>query len=74
MTHPRRNLLLLSCEHGGNEVPPGYAALFLGQASLLDSHRGWDPGALELGQQMANACGVPLHAATVPSMASRCGR
>ncbi len=64
MTYPRKNLLLLSCEHGGNEVPPGYAALFLGQESLLDSHRGWDPGALELGQQMALACAVPLHAAT----------
>ena len=62
MTPSRLNILVLSCEHGGNEVPPAYAALFVGHESLLDSHRGWDPGALELGRQMASACGVPLHA------------
>jgi predicted N-formylglutamate amidohydrolase len=64
LTPYRKNILVLSCEHGGNEVPPEYTALFLGQEALLDSHRGWDPGALELGQQMAKACSVPLHAAT----------
>jgi predicted N-formylglutamate amidohydrolase len=64
LTPSRQNILVLSCEHGGNEVPPAYAALFHGHESLLDSHRGWDPGALELGQQMALACGVPLHAAS----------
>ena len=30
----------------------------------MHSHRGWDAGALELGRQMADAFGVPLHAAT----------
>ncbi len=30
----------------------------------MDSHRGWDAGALQLGRQMADAFGVPLHAAT----------
>jgi predicted N-formylglutamate amidohydrolase len=62
LTPSRQNILVLSCEHGGNEVPPAYAALFHGHEALLDSHRGWDPGALELGQQMASACGVPLYA------------
>jgi predicted N-formylglutamate amidohydrolase len=63
LTPSRQNILVLSCEHGGNEVPPDYAALFHGHEALLDSHRGWDPGALELGQQMAAACAVPLYAA-----------
>ena len=40
------------------EVPPAYAALFAGRQALLDTHRGWDPGALELGRQMADAFGV----------------
>ena len=45
--------VVVSCEHGGREVPPAYGALFVDHAGLLDSHRGWDPGALELGGQIA---------------------
>jgi predicted N-formylglutamate amidohydrolase len=59
-----RNLLVVTCEHSGYEVPAAYAALFSGREALLHSHRGWDAGALELGRQMADAFGVPLHAAT----------
>lgn len=59
-----KHVLVISCEHGGNTVPPAYAALFAGHQALLDSHRGWDPGAFELGRQMADAFGAPLHAAT----------
>lgn len=64
MTPPRRDQLVISCEHGGREVPPAYAPLFTGSEHLLDSHRGWDAGALELGRQLADAFGAPLHAAT----------
>jgi predicted N-formylglutamate amidohydrolase len=60
----RKNLLVITCEHGGRAVPSAYATLFAGLEALLDSHRGWDPGALELGLQMAQRFGVPLHAAT----------
>ena len=56
--------LVISCEHGGNEVPPAYATLFEGHEALLPTHRGWDPGALELARQMAGAFGAPLFAAT----------
>ena len=38
----------LSCEHGGNQVPQYYSALFEGAQTVLDSHRGYDKGALEL--------------------------
>ena len=55
--------LVISCEHGGHEVPPAYAALFEGHEALLPTHRGWDPGALELARQMALALGAPLFAA-----------
>ncbi len=40
--------LLLTCEHGGNQVPEKYTSLFEGSEELLRSHRGWDPGALDL--------------------------
>lgn len=56
--------IVVSCEHGGREVPAAYAASFAGHERLLDSHRGWDPGALELSRQIADAFGAPLHAST----------
>lgn len=56
--------LVLSCEHGGREVPAAYVALFEGHEALLASHRGWDPGTLELAQQMASEFGAPLYAST----------
>ena len=61
---PVADALLITCEHGGREVPAAYAALFAGHEALLNTHRGWDPGALELAQQMALALGAPLFAAT----------
>lgn len=56
--------LIISCEHGGNEVPPAYAPLFAGFEALLPTHRGWDPGALELARAMAAALHAPLFSAT----------
>ena len=57
--------VIVTCEHGGNLVPPEHAALFTRQEALLASHRGWDPGALELGRQIAQAVSAPLLASTV---------
>jgi predicted N-formylglutamate amidohydrolase len=56
--------VIITCEHGGNHVPPAYAPLFLGYEALLNTHRGWDLGALELATQMAGAINAPLFAAT----------
>lgn len=56
--------LVITCEHGGNAVPPDYAHLFAGHQALLATHRGWDPGALTLAQQLATAFGAPLIAST----------
>jgi predicted N-formylglutamate amidohydrolase len=39
---------VLSCEHGGNQVPAQYDFLFKNKEDVLNSHRGWDPGALDL--------------------------
>jgi len=60
---PERRLLL-SCEHGGNRVPPAWRALFAGREALLRSHRGWDPGALAAARSLAHALAAPLIAAT----------
>lgn len=40
--------LILSCEHGGNEIPQAYSRLFKGHEKVLNSHRGYDPGTLDL--------------------------
>lgn len=56
--------LIVTCEHGGHEVPPAFAPLFRGHRSLLNSHRGWDPGALELARNLAQAFGAPCFAST----------
>ncbi|MCB0794975.1 MAG: N-formylglutamate amidohydrolase [Flavobacteriales bacterium] len=40
--------LLLTCEHGGNQVPKAYRDVFATAERELKSHRGWDPGALSL--------------------------
>lgn len=57
--------LVLSCEHGGNAVPSEYRHLFAGARSILDSHRGYDPGALDLARRLAAALSAPLEAALV---------
>lgn len=61
---PTSSRLLLSCEHGGNRVPPTYAGLFVGQQSLLATHRGYDIGALRAARYLRTRLQAPLVAAT----------
>ena len=56
--------LLLTCEHGGSRVPSSYAGLFRGAQKALDSHRGWDSGALPLARFLARRLRRPLLAVT----------
>ena len=52
--------LVLSCEHGGNLVPQGYADLFDGSSKVLSSHRGYDKGALEFARYVSRNFSLPL--------------
>jgi predicted N-formylglutamate amidohydrolase len=56
---------IITCEHGGNRIPPAYRRFFYGQEDLLESHMGWDPGALSLARAIAKSLDAPLHASTV---------
>lgn len=56
---------IITCEHGGNQIPAPYRELFRGQRELLDSHRGYDPGALVMARALARACRAPLVASTI---------
>ncbi|MEP6656372.1 MAG: N-formylglutamate amidohydrolase [Betaproteobacteria bacterium] len=62
-----RPFFVVTCEHGGNRIPARYQPLFRRQGPLLDSHRGYDPGALILAKQLARS----LNAALVTSTVSR---
>jgi predicted N-formylglutamate amidohydrolase len=57
--------LVLTCEHGGKRIPAGYRDLFDGHQGLLDSHRGFDPGALTMARALAGAFAAPLVVSTV---------
>jgi predicted N-formylglutamate amidohydrolase len=61
------DFFIVTCEHGGNRVPSRYRQLFDGYEELLQSHRGYDLGALRLAREM----GVALHAALFIATTSR---
>ena len=44
--------LLLTCEHGGNQIPAAYASVFKDKEQLLATHQGLDIGALDLFREL----------------------
>lgn len=61
----KRLAMILTCEHGGNRVPVRYSHLFRGKGRLLQSHRGYDPGTLELARRLSAAFDCQLFYSTV---------
>lgn len=57
--------LIVTCEHGGNQIPSPYRHLFQTAHDQLTSHRGWDPGALELATRITRALMGPLFSAEI---------
>lgn len=56
---------LITCEHGGNRIPARFLSCFAGREAVLQSHRGYDAGALLLARRMARALHAPLVASTI---------
>ncbi len=52
--------LLLTCEHARNALPSDIAKFFKGRQKLLQSHRGWDEGALEIALGLKRKLNAPL--------------
>ncbi len=72
---PRRRVgIIVSCEHAGHRVPAKYRPLFRGHARVLESHRGWDPGALELARAIAFESNAPLVANPMSRLLVECNR
>ena len=57
--------LVITCEHGGNRIPAPYRDLFHAHQDLLDSHRGYDRGALVMARTLATVFAAPLVVSTV---------
>jgi predicted N-formylglutamate amidohydrolase len=56
---------LITCEHGGNRIPDSCRALFEGHRALLETHRGYDAGALAMARTLARSFDAPLVSATI---------
>jgi predicted N-formylglutamate amidohydrolase len=56
----KKPTLLLSCEHGGNEIPKEWRHLFAGIGPTIDTHRGLDIGALDASRAVARNTKAPL--------------
>lgn len=52
--------LVLSCEHARNRIPSEFLDLFKGSGEILQTHRGYDPGAFKLATTLASGLNVPL--------------
>ncbi len=48
MMSPKFSSAIITCEHAGNNVPDEYQFLFKDTDEILQSHHGWDPGAIEI--------------------------
>lgn len=53
-------ILLLTCEHGGNEIPERWARHFRGQSKRLATHEGLDIGAAAVARRVATSLDAPL--------------
>lgn len=52
--------ILLTCEHGGNQIPLKYHKNFKNGAEALKTHRGLDIGALEIAKHLQKIIKSPL--------------
>ena len=57
--------IVITCEHGGNRIPEPYRDMFRIHRALLNTHRGFDTGALIMAKALATKFAAPLVASTV---------
>lgn len=65
---------IFSCEHGGYEIPELYQSYFTGQKAVLQSHRGWDKGALEIGKYISRRADSKLISNSISRLLIECNR
>jgi predicted N-formylglutamate amidohydrolase len=65
MTRQRTPIVILSCEHATNHLPDQYRGLFIEGIDQLNTHQGYDPGALDFARLLAARLSAPLFAGSV---------
>ncbi len=60
--------IIMSCEHGGNDVPKQYLHLFQGAEQTLEGDEGYDIGALTVAKKLAKNCECPLVSNTISKL------
>lgn len=56
--------ILVTCEHGGNDIPKKFRQLFFDAQEVLQTHRGYDLGALSISQMLAHGLQSRLFSST----------
>jgi len=56
--------LLLTCEHGGNEIPDNYQFVFYNASKLLQTHRAYDLGALDVFEYLKDLAQFSIYSKT----------
>ncbi|AHE66017.1 N-formylglutamate amidohydrolase [Legionella oakridgensis] len=67
-------VLVLSCEHAGNDVPDEYWHLFSQQEAVLQTHRAFDIGACEIAEQLSQTFGCDYTKTTITRLLIDCNR
>lgn len=57
---PRTPQLLITCEHASNRLPAAFLDVARRAGAALQTHRGYDPGTLELGRLFARRFRAPI--------------
>lgn len=66
--------ILVTCEHGGNKIPRSLQGLFKDQKTLLQTHRGYDIGALPVAKALSLSLDCPLRYQDVSRLVIDCNR
>lgn len=66
--------LVLSCEHGGNDVPEAYQHLFAENKDILQTHQALDIGTLAVANHLSEVFNCPYIKSTVTRLLIDCNR
>ena len=66
--------LIISCEHGGNDIPSAWQHLFCNEEGVLNSHEGYDAGALSTAQFFAQNTSAEFFFNTTSRLLVDCNR
>jgi predicted N-formylglutamate amidohydrolase len=67
--------VVITCEHAGNKVPAAFLKhMSRSQQKDLNTHKGWDPGALAMARQAAKTLEAPLLFTQISRLLVDCNR